>query len=584
MNTALPVPFGTPTPQAEAYRLPLRDGVRLHTEVHLPPSPTRLPAVLIRTPYDKTHPDTLLPDIAARLTSAGLAVVTQDVRGKIRSEGVPAPFAGEVADAWDVVEWITAQRWSNGTVGCWGNSYYGYTAWAGAAARHPAVRALVSRLTTTDIGGELVHRNGVFRLGPIVEWLTSTWADRANLVPGPDWSHRPFAELLDGLPPAPGVLPAAEWATTPPGADRWRQLAFDGRDAGHGRLPTLHWTGWYDLFLGGQLRDWRRARHLAGAPQYLIAGATDHQDDVCTASGRSPDHFTDPVAREAMLDRTLHPVIDFFHRHLGTGGAGAPPPPVRWESTGTGWRTAPCWPPPGAVTVRLHLADAPAAAADEEGGALTSRPSPTPGSASWEHTPGNLVPTTDLNWWRPLLALPDERGIERRPDVLTFTGAPSGHPLQLAGPARLVLPVTSSAAVGHLAVKLCSVAPDGTSRRILQAPYRMDDGAGTWHRAHIELGDTGHRLEPGHRLRIQVASSCFPLYLPHNGGDAHPWRAGRTTGSTQRLLTGGQDGAYLELTVLPTPTTTTPTTTPTTTSNGTTHGATHTTGHHRRDN
>ncbi|MQY40141.1 hypothetical protein SRB17_81710 [Streptomyces sp. RB17] len=87
MSTAVSVPFGTPVPQAEPHRVRPRHGVRLHTEVHLPPSPTRcprLPAVLIRTPYDKTHPDTLLPDIAARLTGAGLAVVTQDVRGKIR--------------------------------------------------------------------------------------------------------------------------------------------------------------------------------------------------------------------------------------------------------------------------------------------------------------------------------------------------------------------------------------------------------------------------------------------------------------------------------------------------------------------
>ncbi|MFF2502619.1 CocE/NonD family hydrolase [Streptomyces sp. NPDC058067] len=531
--------------------MPLRDGVRLHTEVYLPPSPTRLPAVLIRTPYDKTHPDTLLPDIAARLSEAGLAVVTQDVRGKIRSEGVPAPFISEVGDAWDTLEWITAQRWSNGTVGCWGNSYYGYTAWAAVAAGHPAVRALVSRLTTTDIRGELLYRNGVFRLGPMVEWLTSTWAGRANVVPGPDWSRRPFAQLLEGLHTMPGVLPPAEWATAPPGDRRWQQLAFGGRAAGHGRVPTLHWTGWYDLFGSGQLRDWRRARQVERAPQYLVATATDHQDDVLTTSGRSPDHLTDPAAREAMLDRSLGPVIDFLLRYLGRGVPRSPSPAVRWESTGAGLRSAPCWPPPGAATVRLHLADAPAAAGGPEGGALSLHPSRTPGRASWEHDPGNLVPTTDLNGWRPLLALPDERSIERRPDVLTFTGSARRHPLQLAGPARLVLPVTSTAAVSHLVVKLCDVAPDGTSRRILEAPYRMSGGIEAWHRAHIELGDTGHRLDPGHRLRIQVASSCFPLYLPHTGGTEDPWRAHRAVGSTQRLLVGGQDGAYLELTALP---------------------------------
>lgn len=554
MSTAVPVPFGTPGPQAEPHRVRLRDGVRLHTEVHLPPSPTRrarLPAVLIRTPYDKTHPDTLLPDIAARLNEAGLAVVTQDVRGKIRSEGRAVPFAAEAADAWETLEWITAQRWSDGTVGCWGNSYYGYTAWAAVASGHPAVRVLVSRLTATDIGADLVHRNGVFRLGPMVEWLTSTWAGRCNVRSAPDWSRRPFAELLDGPPGRGGPLPPAEWATTPPGDTRWRQLAFGGRRPGHGRVPTLHCTGWYDLFQDGQLRDWQRARGAARAPQHLIAAATDHQDDLFTPSGRSPDHLTDPAAREAMLDRSLRPVTDFLRRHLAGGGAAGAPPPVRWQSTGGRWHTAGSWPPPGAVTVRLHLVHASAAATGPEGGALSARPDTAPRTASWDHDPADPVPTTDVDWWRPLLALPDERTVERRPDVLTFTGPASGEALQLAGPVRLVLPVTSTAASGHLVVKLCEVAPDGTSRRVLEAPYRLS-GGDAWRRVPLRLGDTGHRVRPGHRLRVQLAASCFPLYLPHSGGAAHPWWARRATGSTQRLLTGGHDGAHLELTVLPT--------------------------------
>ncbi|WP_433456529.1 CocE/NonD family hydrolase (plasmid) [Streptomyces sp. CA-142005] len=326
MSTAVPVPFGTPVPQAEPHRVRLGDGVRLHTEVHLPPSRTRrprLPAVLIRTPYDKTHPDTLLPDIAARLTEAQLAVVTQDVRGKIRSEGRPVPFTAEVADAWDTLDWVTAQRWSNGTVGCWGNSSYGFTAWAAAASGHPVLRARVSRLTTTDIGRELVHRGGVFRLGPMGEWLTSTWAGRADVLPAPDWSRRPLAELLDALPDTGSPLPPAGWATARPGDARWRQPAFGGRVPGHGRIPTLHCTGWYDLFQRGRLRDWQRARSWASAPQYLLAGATDHQDDVFTPSGRSPDHLTDPVARKAMLEAPApHPA-----RRHGTSSATGPPAP-----------------------------------------------------------------------------------------------------------------------------------------------------------------------------------------------------------------------------------------------------------------
>ncbi|MFF9126287.1 CocE/NonD family hydrolase [Streptomyces sp. NPDC014889] len=185
--------------------------------------------------------------------------------------------------------------------------------------------------------------------------------------------------------------------------------------------------------------------------------------------------------------------------------------------------------------MRLHLTGArTAATAGPEGGALSPRPDTGPASAVWDHDPADLVPATDGDWWRPLLALADERTVERRPDVLTFTATVARRPLQLAGPVRMVLPVTSTSAVSHLVVKLCDVAPDGTSRRILEAPYRMEAGGPSWHRALVLLGDTGHRLETGHRLRVQVASSCFPLHLPHTAGPGHPWRVRHTASAAHR--------------------------------------------------
>ncbi|WP_236047248.1 CocE/NonD family hydrolase [Streptacidiphilus fuscans] len=527
-----PVPFGSPVPQADALTVRLRDGVRLATDVYLPPSPGRSPTVLIRTPYDKTRPTGLLPEIADRLTDAGYAVVVQDVRGKVRSEGRAVPFVNELADGWDTLVWITAQPWSNGAVGCWGNSYYGFTARAAAASGHPAVRALAVRLTSADIGGsgsgsggsgvgsevgEFTHRNGVFRFGPMVEWLSTTWAGPANLDGAIDWSLPPH-QLLAGLPRLAVDL----------GAD----LGVDF--PGHGRVPTLHCTGWYDLFQAGQLADWRRAVGSARgrAPQYLVASAGDHMDDLFTRDGRSPDHLTDKTAREAMLDRTLAPVVAFFDRHLrGRDDRldSVPVPPVRWECAGAGWHAGSEWPPAGAVPVRLHLVAR---------GALRSVPNPQSQNTCWEHDPADPVPVTDADWWRPLLALPDERAVESRPDVLTFTGPPLAAPLCLAGPVRLALPLSVGPASGHVVAKLCAVAPDGTSRRILEAPQPVTRTDGAYAPVTVPLGDTGHLLPAGHRLRVQLATSCYPSYLPGP--------AGRFA-----LRTGGHDGAHLDLTVLP---------------------------------
>lgn len=499
----------------------MRDGTRLATDVYLPPAPGRLTAVLVRTPYDKTHPGTLIPDIAGRLTAAGFAVVAQDVRGKIRSEGKPVPFVSERPDGADTCEWITRQPWSDGTVACWGNSYYGFTAWAAAASGHPAVRKVITRLTTTGIGGEFTHRNGVRRLGPVTEWLRSTWSGPENITERIDWAGRTPEELLSGLPSA-----VREIAALPPGSAPWDGPRFAGRGQDHGRLPTLHCAGWFDLFQAGQFADWRRARRGA-APQYLVAGATDHMDDLFVPDTGSADHLADPDARDAMLDRSLSPVIDFLR--------GATAPPVRWQLAGGGWQRDRTWPPPRARELRLYLTGAGRSCAEGGEGGLSPVPDRRTGIACWEHDPGSPVPCLDRDWWRPLLTAPDERVVERRPDVLVFTSDAWADGLRLAGPVRLRAPVLPAARQGHLVVKLCDVAPDGRSRRIIEAPSPLVGAA-----VDVHLGDTGYLLRPGHRLRLQAASSCFPLY---------PLAPGQR--SLQRLRTGGPDAARLSLTVLP---------------------------------
>ena len=133
-----------PDPRAEQSMVPMRDGVRLATDVFLPPdSQTRIPAVLVRLPYDKGGRYTFMSDIAPSFTDRGYAFVVQDVRGKFRSEGETLAFAHEVDDGYDTLEWVVSQPWCDGNVGMWGDSYYGYTQWAAVASRHPALKAIV---------------------------------------------------------------------------------------------------------------------------------------------------------------------------------------------------------------------------------------------------------------------------------------------------------------------------------------------------------------------------------------------------------------------------------------------------------
>src|SRR4051812_24781529 len=192
-----------PGPLAEEHMVAMRDGARLATDVYLPAGDvTPGPVVLIRLPYDKNGEYTFIPDIATYMVDRGYRVVTQDVRGKFRSEGESILWINEAYDGYDTIEWITHQPWSDGAVGMWGDSYYGFTQLAAASTAHPALRAIAPRVTGTRLGDLPVRRPGervvaevemgVGRLYPVTHFQandTYHWEM--------DWSARPYADAVE---------------------------------------------------------------------------------------------------------------------------------------------------------------------------------------------------------------------------------------------------------------------------------------------------------------------------------------------------------------------------------------------------
>ena len=133
---------------ATQYLVRMRDGIRLATDVYLPDDPAPVEAVLVRLPYDKNSRYVFFRWVAEIFTQRGYAMVVQDVRGKFRSEGETLGFVREANDGYDTIDWIIAQPWSNGIVGMFGDSYYGFTQWAAVSSGHRALRAIVPRVTT----------------------------------------------------------------------------------------------------------------------------------------------------------------------------------------------------------------------------------------------------------------------------------------------------------------------------------------------------------------------------------------------------------------------------------------------------
>jgi putative CocE/NonD family hydrolase len=537
IETTGPAPLD---PRALHLAAPMRDGVRLATDVYLPGAGAH-PAVLVRLPYDKNGRYCWMPAIAEHVVARGYAFVVQDVRGKFRSEGEPLAFVNEVADGHDTLAWLAGQPWSNGDVGMWGDSYYGFTQWAAVASGHPALKAIVPRVTIADIDGWL---EGVAPLYG-ARYLIEHWTDHDAHHFTPDWTHRPLAAVFDEALAAIGdrcrsfddVLERSRGGPRTP-------LFGDEHPFARLRVPTLHGVGWFDNITPPHLLDYEALlRDPATAPfQYLHAGSTDHEnyrlDDVPITP--ATDHARDDGALAAMLTAYLEPALTFFDVFLAGSRDPATLPRVRWHLANVGWQESPTWPPPGATALRLHLAS---------GGALAEATAAR-GEVAWIHDPDDLVPSTLVDPFAALLEYPDERALDGRDDVVTFTTAPLTRHLTLAGRVVARLEIGSDAPSVHLHAKLVDVHPDGRAHALLYGQQVVPaPGAGTL--VDVYLGHTGYRLGLGHRLRLQVATSDFPVFLPSPGTDENPWDATTTRRNRQTLATGGPTPSCVELTVLP---------------------------------
>jgi len=547
---APPIPFGEVDEHAEQVMVPMRDGVRLATDIYLCKTPSA-PVVLIRLPYDKTAPFAFVPQIARYVVDHGYHFVAQDTRGKIRSEGETFAFVFEVQDGADTLEWIESRSWCDGSVVMFGESYYGFTQWAAAASGHPALKAIAPLLTSTEIGTDWMYHQGVFCLETVLGWGTDTWIDNPlyEIPHDHDWMRRPLADATPAILGGRRSGSLDGWRTKPPNDPFWTRGIFGDVDPLGLRIPALHTGGWWDVFRRGQLRDFHTAARNGAPGQHLRFEAIDHFSDQLLPDGgvQDPAFVDSPAEIEAMMPRHLDPALQFFDHYVR--GIGEAPPTVRWQLSNAEMRESATWPPAGCRTLELFLGDAGAASAGPEGGALLEHSEGSDGAVHWMHDPSDPVPTTVADAWRPLLGLPDEREVERRNDVITFSADPVGEPLDIVGSVSASLFVKAASRSTHVMAKLVDVFPDGAARRITEGACLASDAV-DGQLVSVDLSDIGYRLEAGHRLRLEVASSDFPRYMLHPGSDEDPWAASGGEPVEQQVSVGGSTDSRLKIHVL----------------------------------
>ncbi|MBT5434273.1 MAG: CocE/NonD family hydrolase [Alphaproteobacteria bacterium] len=502
-------------------RVAMRDGTHLATDVYLPQGDGPYPAVLTRMPYGKTEPYCFMPVIADHWVRQGYAAVVQDVRGKWDSEGLFEPnlAANEVPDAYDTIDWIAGQSWSNGRVGMWGESYFGFTSYAGAVSGHPALVCVAPGDISLD-RYKATMRYGCLQVNTVGTWAISMTDQTYQDLSGLDYWHLPMAEMANAAGAPSSYFD--ELMANPLPSPFWEDHSvLEGYDSI--TIPVLHWGGWYDNYLGPTIADWRymATNNAVTGNQHLLIGPGDHEN--------TPD-LNHRVGILPVADGTGAARWDafaaFFDRYLmgldnGFGASG----PIHFYTLGSDeWRDADVWPPTGTTLTPIYLRSSGSANTAAGDGELSwEGPGDVEAHDSFDYDPADpITETLALDCWSLAGGIGDRQPIAARPDVLVYTSEPFADGLELTGPITAHLHFTSSAVDTDVTVALVDVFEDGRSNLIqdgiLRCRYRngldradlMEPGA--VYALEIDVWSTSYVLAPGHSLRVEISSSNFNRY------------------------------------------------------------------------
>ncbi|MGW4944063.1 CocE/NonD family hydrolase [Actinoplanes sp. NPDC004185] len=516
--------------------VPMRDGVTLATDLWRPAGNGPWPVLLTRTPYGRTSTAHLgnpkLPDIRA-LADHGYLVVVQDVRGTGDSPGRLEPHRFDRSDTVDTLAWIAGQTWCDGRAGMWGASYMGFPQWQAATQAPPVLRAIAPLMTSADPYGAWHSAQGALAQGTLLNW--SARMAMANL--SREESDGPSAEIRDALGDVDmligrhdaivrGLPWLGEMLAHPEYDAYWRSRSALERSAAI-TVPAFNLTGWYDVFAREVVRSYTTMRRSGGSAaaregQRLVIGPWGHGDGADL--GVFPDRsfgLAGSVRAAAITQAHLR----FFDRWVKGHDDTDPGARVRIFVMGLDqWRDEDDWPLPGTRYEDRFLHSAGRANSSEGDGRLHRAPAVEERSDSFSYDPRHPVPTVGgATLGVDGLAGPtDQAEVERRDDVLCYTGESLVAPLEVTGHVTLTVHVSSTAADTDVTGKLVDVFPDGRAiilcegicrmryRSSLSRPQPLEPGEIV--EATIGLGVTSNVFLPGHRIRLEVSSSDFPRY------------------------------------------------------------------------
>ena len=555
--------------------MPMRDGVRLATDIYIPKSDKKVPIIFSRTPYNfnswgdgeeknRTH------QRAYEALKRGYAYVVQNERGRYFSEGEWDILGTPLTDGYDAFSWMSEQSWSNGKIGTLGCSSTAEWQMAVAALDHPSHAAMVPQGFGAGVGrvGDFYEQGNWYR-GGVEQLLFGTWlygvehdkfkpripagASQEDLIrisrfydlapenPPVDWAekikHLPLQDLLKNVGGKKEIFD--KMIKRKPNDQDWYKggLYHDNMDFG---VPSFWFVSWYDVATTPNIALFNHVREnsvdqYVNDNQYLIIAPTLH-------CGFTRANENTIVGERSVGDARLNyeeQIYDWFDLMLKEkqNDFKENTPRVQYYTMGSNkWQSSEVWPPENIEMTTFYLSsDGSANTMYGDGKLTTLKRKIKNNSDSFLYDPMDPVTSNGGGVCCMGNAVKggayDQQEVETRDDVLVYTSEILKNGFEVTGFINSSIYISSDVKDTDITIKLIDVYPDGTAYNIDETIQRVRYREGYDKEVFMEKGNvykvdlsqmsTSNYFKKNHKIRIEISSSNFPRFARNlnTGGD-----------------------------------------------------------------
>ncbi len=553
----------TTEPAVTTVMIPMRDGVKLATDLYFPENRDgTFPVILMRTPYSKA----ILREYGEFFAEHGYIFAIQDVRGRFKSEGNWEPFIGEGLDGYDAIEWLAEQDWSTGKVAMYGGSYSGAVQLFTAVLNPPHLVTIIPNIIPSMPFSNMPYQDGLFMMGGNIRWIDiveakdpQTMAQKAGESIRKDWydllKHLPVIDLDKQILGTENPY-WREWIKHNYNDQYWESVDYlkklEDLD-----IPVFLQSGWFDPGNRGTKLAYSSLKKSENKPIKMIMGPWGHTDQS------SRYLYGQDMGEEADIG-LIELYIKWFDFWLkGEENGILEDPLIQVFNMGPNkWLEADTYPLPGTDFTRFYLTSEDGANSSKGDGKLQLEiPSSEKQYDTYTYDPADPSHClTDYMKRRATGAYSDLVAI--RKDVLVYETQPFENPFTIAGPISTKLYASSSAKDTDWCIMLYGVTeeetifPIGMTWGVIRASYRnsmvkpelLEEDK--LYEYTIDLGHTGYTFSEGERIRMEISSALYPEYSRNLNTGGHNEMETKYVTAEQKIYHADKYNSYLMLPVI----------------------------------